>query len=163
MPNTKTNKALEAELLKLTSDRMKQIIFEVAASQGVTPKSLFKTIADGMNSEVEKVAFDAQLGKFFYSKKYIDHNVRLKAASLGAENLGMKTVQRMEISGRNGGPIPLTIIDLGGGIFLSPRPIFLPKLTGRIEELREKYDLSLEELIKGVAEQRKEYCRGDND
>jgi len=58
---------------------------------------------------------------------------------------------------------PLTIIDLGGGIFLSPRPIFLPKLTGQIEELREKYDLSLEELINGVAEQRKEYRRGDND
>ncbi len=58
---------------------------------------------------------------------------------------------------------PLTVIDLGGGIFLSPRPIFLPKLAGQIEELREKYDLSLEELIEGVAEQRKEYRRRDND
>ncbi len=58
---------------------------------------------------------------------------------------------------------PLTVIDMGEGIFLSPRPALLPKLAGRIEKLREKYNLSLEELIKGVAEQRKEYRRGDND
>ena len=57
----------------------------------------------------------------------------------------------------------LSIIDLGGGIFLSPRAIVLPKLAGRIEELREKYDISLEELIKGVAEQRKEDRREYND
>lgn len=58
---------------------------------------------------------------------------------------------------------PLTVIDLGEGIFLSPRPALLPKLAGRIEKLRKKYDLSLEELIKSVAEQRKEYSRGFND
>ena len=56
---------------------------------------------------------------------------------------------------------PLTVIDLGEGIFLSPHPALLPKLAGRIEELRKKYNISLEELIKGVAEQRSGYQAGE--
>lgn len=55
---------------------------------------------------------------------------------------------------------PLTVIDLGEGIFLSPRLALLPKLAGRIEKLRKKYNISLEELIKGVAEQRNSYQQG---
>jgi hypothetical protein len=89
MPSTKKNKALEAELLKLTSDRINQIIFEVADSEGVTVENIFKTIYNGMISKVEKAAFDPALGRWFYSKKYIDQNVRLKAARLGAENRGL--------------------------------------------------------------------------
>ncbi len=51
---------------------------------------------------------------------------------------------------------PITLIDIGEGIFLSPKRSVLPKLVGDIENLREKYQVSLEELIKGVAEQRDE-------
>jgi bifunctional DNA-binding transcriptional regulator/antitoxin component of YhaV-PrlF toxin-antitoxin module len=50
---------------------------------------------------------------------------------------------------------PITLIDLGEGIFLSPKRSVLPKLVAEIEELRRKYDISLEELIQGVAEERK--------
>jgi bifunctional DNA-binding transcriptional regulator/antitoxin component of YhaV-PrlF toxin-antitoxin module len=52
---------------------------------------------------------------------------------------------------------PITLIDVGDGIFLSPRPALLPKLAGEIESLRAKYHLSLEDLIKGVAEEREKY------
>jgi bifunctional DNA-binding transcriptional regulator/antitoxin component of YhaV-PrlF toxin-antitoxin module len=49
---------------------------------------------------------------------------------------------------------PLTIIDLGEGFFLSPRQSVLPKLVAEIETLRQKNNISLEELIQGVAKQR---------
>lgn len=52
---------------------------------------------------------------------------------------------------------PLTLVDLKEGIFLSPKRSLLPKLSSEIEKLRKKYNVSLEELVKGVAEQRKRY------
>ncbi len=50
---------------------------------------------------------------------------------------------------------PITLIDLGEGIFLSPRRAVLPKLAAQIQELRLKNDISLEELIEGVQNERK--------
>lgn len=50
---------------------------------------------------------------------------------------------------------PITLIDLGEGIFLSPRRAILPKLAAQIQELRLKNDISLEELIEGVQKERK--------
>jgi AbrB family looped-hinge helix DNA binding protein len=49
---------------------------------------------------------------------------------------------------------PLTLIDLGEGFFLSPRQSVLPKLVAEIEALRKKNNISLEELIQGVAKER---------
>jgi len=49
---------------------------------------------------------------------------------------------------------PLTLIDLEEGFFLSPRHSILPKLVAEIENLRNKYNTSLEELIQGVIDQR---------
>ncbi len=57
----------------------------------------------------------------------------------------------------------LTMIDVGDGIFLSPRPSLLPKLADQFESLRKKYNVTLEELIKGVAEQRSQYELNSND
>ena len=120
MPTTKkkpkrkglsANRLLEIELAKLASDRVREIFFKIAATQGVTPESIFKTISKGMSSEVFKATYDTQVGKWAYSKKYVDHNVRLKASAQAAENLGMKAAQRVQVSGPNGGAIPLSIID----------------------------------------------------
>ena len=47
------------------------------------------------------------------------------------------------------------MVDLGEGIFLSPKQSVLPKLVAEIEELREKYNVTLEEFIQGVADERK--------
>ena len=52
---------------------------------------------------------------------------------------------------------PLTLIDLGEGVFLSPKRSLLPKLAQEIERLRQKHGVSTEELIAGVAEQRAKY------
>ncbi len=52
---------------------------------------------------------------------------------------------------------PLTLVDLGEGIFLSPKRSILPKLVSEIEDLQKKYDVSLEELIHGVADERGKY------
>lgn len=51
---------------------------------------------------------------------------------------------------------PITLIDTGEGIFLSPKQSLLPKLVNEIESLRKKYNISLEELIQGVQKERKE-------
>ncbi|NIR52399.1 AbrB/MazE/SpoVT family DNA-binding domain-containing protein [candidate division KSB1 bacterium] len=45
---------------------------------------------------------------------------------------------------------PVTLVDLDEGIFLSLKPSILPKLVAQIEELRQKNDVSLAELIEGV-------------
>ncbi|MCB0303743.1 MAG: AbrB/MazE/SpoVT family DNA-binding domain-containing protein [Calditrichaeota bacterium] len=45
---------------------------------------------------------------------------------------------------------PVTLIDTGEGIFLSPKRSLLPKLVAEIEALREKHNVSLEDLISGV-------------
>jgi len=52
-----------------------------------------------------------------------------------------------------------SVVDTGEGIFLSPHRCLLPKLAQEIEQLREQYGVSAEELIRGVAEQRKKYER----
>jgi len=52
---------------------------------------------------------------------------------------------------------PITLVDLGEGVFLSPKRSLLPKLAQEIERLREKHGVSTEELIAGVAEQRARY------
>jgi bifunctional DNA-binding transcriptional regulator/antitoxin component of YhaV-PrlF toxin-antitoxin module len=49
---------------------------------------------------------------------------------------------------------PLTLIDLGEGFFLSPRQSVLPKLVAEIETLRQKNNITLEELIRGVVKER---------
>lgn len=49
---------------------------------------------------------------------------------------------------------PLTLIDMGEGFFLSPKRSVLPKLVAEIENLREKNNISLEELIQGVMKKR---------
>ena len=49
---------------------------------------------------------------------------------------------------------PLTLIDLGEGFFLSPRQSVLPKLVAEIETLRQKNNITLEKLIRGVVKER---------
>ena len=49
---------------------------------------------------------------------------------------------------------PISVIDTGEGIFLSPKQAVLPKLVNEIEILRKKYNVSLEELIKSVQKER---------
>ena len=55
---------------------------------------------------------------------------------------------------------PITLVDIGEGVFLSPKRSLLPKLAQEIERLREKHGVSTEELIAGVAEQRLKYGMG---
>ena len=50
---------------------------------------------------------------------------------------------------------PLTLVDLGEGLFISPKKSTLPKLVSQIEKLREKHGISLEELVQNISEQRK--------
>ncbi|MBN1841069.1 MAG: AbrB/MazE/SpoVT family DNA-binding domain-containing protein [Deltaproteobacteria bacterium] len=52
---------------------------------------------------------------------------------------------------------PITLVDLGEGVFLSPKRSLLPKLAQEIDRLREEHGVSTEELIAGVAEQRARY------
>jgi len=49
---------------------------------------------------------------------------------------------------------PLTLVDLGEGIFISPKRSVLPKLVAEIEDLRKKYNVTLDDLISGVADER---------
>lgn len=51
----------------------------------------------------------------------------------------------------------LTLLDLDGAFFLVPRVSVVPKLVGEIEELRQKAGLSIDELMKGLDEERRRY------
>lgn len=51
---------------------------------------------------------------------------------------------------------PLTLLDLGGVFVLSPKIPLVPKLVGELERVREEAGLSVEDLLKGLDEQR---CR----
>lgn len=51
---------------------------------------------------------------------------------------------------------PITLVDLGEGIFLSPKRSLLPTLVNEIEILREKNQISMEELIQIVTRERDE-------
>lgn len=52
---------------------------------------------------------------------------------------------------------PVTLIDLGEGIFISPKLTIVPKLVAELEYMMEKEGLSLEDLLQGVAEERSRY------
>jgi len=49
---------------------------------------------------------------------------------------------------------PITLVDTGEGIFLSPKRTILPKLVGEIESLMKKHNVSLDELIQSVQKER---------
>ena len=49
---------------------------------------------------------------------------------------------------------PLTLVDLGEGIFISPKKSVLPKLVTQIENMRNKQGVSLDDLIQGIVKQR---------
>ena len=51
---------------------------------------------------------------------------------------------------------PLTIVDLGDCFLISPKKSVLPKLVAKMEQIRNKYNVTLEELIRGVNEIRTE-------
>ncbi|MFB0534332.1 MAG: AbrB/MazE/SpoVT family DNA-binding domain-containing protein [Anaerolineae bacterium] len=51
----------------------------------------------------------------------------------------------------------LTLVDLEGAFFLSPKVSVVPKLAAEIERLREEAGLSVEDLLEGLDEQRRRY------
>lgn len=51
----------------------------------------------------------------------------------------------------------LTLVDLEGAFFLSPKISVVPKLAAEIERLREEAGLSVEDLLEGLDEQRRRY------
>jgi AbrB family looped-hinge helix DNA binding protein len=52
---------------------------------------------------------------------------------------------------------PLTLVDLDGAILLSPRVSVADKLSSEIEYLTTEAGLSLDDLLKGLREQRARY------
>ncbi len=52
---------------------------------------------------------------------------------------------------------PLTLIDLGEGILISPKVTTLPKLVTKLEKLMDEKGVVLEDLIRGIAEEREKY------
>lgn len=54
---------------------------------------------------------------------------------------------------------PMTLVDLDGVMVLSPKVGVVAKLATEIERLREESGLSVEDLTKGVADQRKQLPR----
>ena len=52
---------------------------------------------------------------------------------------------------------PLTLIDLGEGFLISPKMTTIPKLAAEMESLMKENDISLEEMIQGVAKEREKY------
>jgi AbrB family looped-hinge helix DNA binding protein len=52
---------------------------------------------------------------------------------------------------------PLTLIDLGEGILISPKVTTLPKLVTKLEKLMDEKGVVLEDLIQGIAEEREKY------
>lgn len=52
---------------------------------------------------------------------------------------------------------PLTLVDMDGALLLSPRVSVIGKLAAEIEYLRTEAGLSLDDLLRGVREQRASY------
>jgi len=52
---------------------------------------------------------------------------------------------------------PVTLIDLGEGILISPKLTIVPKLVAELEYMMEKEGLSLKDILQGVAEDRSRY------
>ena len=51
----------------------------------------------------------------------------------------------------------LTLLDLDGAFFLVPQVSVVPKLVGEIEQLRQKAGLTIDDLMKGLDEERRNY------
>ena len=51
----------------------------------------------------------------------------------------------------------LTLVDLDGIFLLTPKLSIVSKLAGKIEQLRQKEGLSVEDLIEGLDKQRQRY------
>jgi len=51
----------------------------------------------------------------------------------------------------------LMLIELDGGLFLTPKVSVVPKLAEEIERLRKRQEIEVEDLLKGLDEQRRKY------
>lgn len=51
----------------------------------------------------------------------------------------------------------LTFLDLDGIFLLTPKPSIVSKLAGKIEQLRQKEGLSIEDLLEGLDKHRQRY------
>ena len=54
---------------------------------------------------------------------------------------------------------PMTLVDLDGVLVLSPKVGVVPKLAAEIERMRKEAGISLEELVEGQRQQRKQKPR----
>jgi len=51
----------------------------------------------------------------------------------------------------------LMLIELHGGLFLAPKVSVIPKLAEEIERLRKEQGIEVEDLLKGLDEERQKY------
>ena len=79
--------------------------------------------------------------------------VTVQIRQRGAVTLPAKLRKRYNL----GAGDTLTLLDLDGAFFLVPQVSVVPKLVGEIEQLRQKAGLTIDDLMKGLDEERRRY------
>lgn len=80
----------EAVLGLTAKEEAERDLLSIARSVGLTEKSVFRTIAEGLKSRRNEARFSERTQSFQYSKAMKDNTNCLKAADLGATVLGLK-------------------------------------------------------------------------
>ena len=63
----------------------------------LTPRRALKRIAEGLDAYEVKAKYDVYSGKWKYSKQFVDHGTRLKAAEMVISLLDMKPAERKKV------------------------------------------------------------------
>jgi len=79
--------------------------------------------------------------------------VSVQLRKRGVITLPAKLRQRYKL----GAGDTLMLIELDGGLFLTPKVSVVPKLAEEIEQLRKEQGIEVEDLLKGLDEERRKY------
>ena len=81
---------------------------------------------------------------------------KVQISRTGAVTLPAKIRSRYKLEWRD----VLTLIDLDGAFLLCPKRSVVPQLARKIEKQREEAGMTVEDLLEGLDERRRQYRRG---
>lgn len=74
---------------------------------GISLKKSLLRLKQAMNAKEKKAQFDPRAGEWVYSDPMVAHSIRLQATKMALEIHDVFPSKRHEISGPDGGPIPI--------------------------------------------------------
>lgn len=98
------------QMLNEAAQKARDEVLKTAKKKGVTLCRAMHRLKESLDAKETKVFLNKNTGVLVYSKPLIAHNIRLKAVEV-ALAIHDAIPKRLELTGKNGGPIAMTLTE----------------------------------------------------